>query len=220
MNRSKILFLCGFFLLSCHYGAYSVDNKDMTSSSETLVKNACDRITELNGRVTRDLGASVSDAQRKKVFRLMLAENFDVQRMGRFVLANYWRLASEDQQKQFLSYFEDYLVKTYADMFKSYTGKNFKIISSREAPDTQMILITTTVDIPKKGATHEMAPLEIEWRLKHDQNGFKIVDLTVEKVSLSITKRQEFGSIIQENGGKIEGLLRRLEQETKDVRHS
>lgn len=193
----------------------------VTNVSGNASQEASNHIIRMHDRVARELaGQQISDRDRQARFRSMLHETFDIERISRFVLGNYWRTANDVQKQTFKSYFEDLLVKTYADSFKSYTGKNFKIQNSRTTPDTGMVLVTTQVDIPKKGAPSEMAPLEIEWRLKQDPTGFKIVDVTVENVSLSITKRQEFGSIIQAGGGHIDALIQKLEQQTRDVRQS
>ena len=184
-----------------------------------MAQEASNYITAMHDRVSRDLsGQNVTDHDRRVRFRSMLEETFDVEKISRFVLGNHWRTASEAQKQEFKNYFEDFLVKTYSDSFKSYTGRSFKIESSRETPGTGMVLVKTVVDIPKKGIPNEMAPLCIEWRLRKDPNGFKIVDVSVENVSLSITKRQEFGSIIQSSGGKIDGLIRELKEKTQDIR--
>ncbi|MDP1975596.1 MAG: ABC transporter substrate-binding protein, partial [Alphaproteobacteria bacterium] len=97
---------------------------------------------------------------------------------------------------------------------------SFKIQNVRMVPETGMALVSTSVNVPKKGNTNETAPLSIEWRIKSDQNCCKIVDVSIENVSMSITKRQEFGSIIQSGGGQISALIQKLEQQTKGVRQS
>ena len=50
-------------------------------------------------------------------------------------------------------------------------------------------------------------PVRVEWRLRRDGAGFKIVDVLVESVSMSITQRDDFSATIQRAGGRVEGLL-------------
>jgi phospholipid transport system substrate-binding protein len=56
-------------------------------------------------------------------------------------------------------------------------------------------------------------PAKVDWRVRKDNaGGFKIVDIDVEGVSMLLTQREEFGSVIQRSGGDIAGLNKTLEQ--------
>ena len=41
-------------------------------------------------------------------------------------------------------------------------------------------------------------PTKVEWRVRHDGNDYKIVDVEVEGVSMALTERDEFASAIQQ----------------------
>ena len=43
-------------------------------------------------------------------------------------------------------------------------------------------------------------------------NGLKIVDVEVEGVSMALTEREEFASIIQRNGGSVASLNQAMQQ--------
>ncbi|MBT5048005.1 MAG: ABC transporter substrate-binding protein, partial [Rhodospirillaceae bacterium] len=53
----------------------------------------------------------------------------------------------------------------------------------------------------------------VHWRVR-DSSDYKIIDVLVEGVSMAITQRDEFAAIINQRGGKIEGLLRALRDKT------
>jgi phospholipid transport system substrate-binding protein len=55
--------------------------------------------------------------------------------------------------------------------------------------------------------------IPVHWRVRNGKK-FKIVDVLVEGVSMAITQRDEFSSIINQNGGKIDGLLAALRKKT------
>ena len=55
-------------------------------------------------------------------------------------------------------------------------------------------------------------PAAIDWRLVEDGQGWVVVDVVVEGVSMLLTQRNEFASIIERNGGSIRPLLAHLEQ--------
>ncbi len=64
-------------------------------------------------------------------------------------------------------------------------------------------------------------PLKIDWRVLKPQGSLKIVDVIIEGVSMSLTQQQEFGAVIQRNGGQLESLLAtmraRVQQQTSAV---
>lgn len=230
MRSCSLKFIATFYLvmgLTPHFShansasLISANKTSTTSSQKDFSKEASNLILHLHNRVSKELaGQQISTNERQIRFRTMLQEAFDVDRIARFVLGNYYRAANDTQKQTFKKYFEDLLVQTYAESFKSYSGNSFKIQNVRMVPETGMALVATSVNIPKKGNPNELAPLNIEWRIKPDQHGYKIVDVSIENVSMSITKRQEFGSIIQSGGGRIDALIQKLEQQTKGVRQS
>ncbi len=50
-------------------------------------------------------------------------------------------------------------------------------------------------------------PVQIEWRLRRAGDSWKINDVVVEDISMAVTRRSEFSSVIGSHGGRIEGLL-------------
>ena len=53
-------------------------------------------------------------------------------------------------------------------------------------------------------------PVRVDWRLLKPKDEFKIIDVVIEGVSMAITQRQEYASVIQRSGGKLEGLTNAL----------
>ncbi len=50
-------------------------------------------------------------------------------------------------------------------------------------------------------------PVQVEWRLRRAADSWKISDVVVEGISMAVTRRSEFSSVIGSHGGRIEGLL-------------
>ncbi len=42
--------------------------------------------------------------------------------------------------------------------------------------------------------------------------GYQVVDVIVARVSMSVTQRDEFASVIAQNGGNVDGLLQAMRQ--------
>jgi phospholipid transport system substrate-binding protein len=51
--------------------------------------------------------------------------------------------------------------------------------------------------------------------LRRTGNSFKVIDLAVEGVSMSVTHRTDFGSVISSNGGKVQALIDALKDKEK-----
>jgi phospholipid transport system substrate-binding protein len=139
-------------------------------------------------------------AERSTRFRVLLNEGFDVQHIGRFVLGRFWRTASEEERTEYLRLFEDFIVHSYAKRFREYAGENLKVMGTRTAGDGEAYVLT---DLLRPSGP----PVRVEWRLRRDGSGFKIVDVLIESVSMSITQRDDFSATIQRAGGRVEALL-------------
>lgn len=150
---------------------------------------------------------SVPRDQAVQKFRTLLYRGFDVPYIGRFVLGRFWNQATPPQQEEYQKLFEKMIVSTYADRFIEYSGETFKITGSRPEGDTDAV-VTTQIVRPNG------PPVNVDWRVRKRDSGFKIIDVIVEGVSMSVTQRSEFASVISSSGGQIEGLLRAMRQKT------
>jgi phospholipid transport system substrate-binding protein len=179
-----------------------------------------DTRSDAAAKFVQDLGARAIDVLVKpqlareesmRRFRVLLNEGFDVPYISRFVLAQYWRAATPQQQQEYGTLFERLIVQVYADRFAQYSGKNLdvnetlKITGSRSDGDTDSIVSSQIIrpDAP---------PVAVDWRIRNRDGKQKVIDVAVEGVSMSVTQRSEFSSVIQRGGGQIEALLDTLRQ--------
>jgi phospholipid transport system substrate-binding protein len=165
-------------------------------------------ISDLGQRTVRVLAAKVSEGEREAQFRALFNEGFDVPAISRFVLGNYWRVATDEQRRAFVTLFEAYVVHAYAVRFNEYSGQQLKVTAQR-AEGEDSALVQSVIAQPS-GAP----PLRIDWRVGKTEKGYKINDVVVEGVSMAVTQRQEFSAVIQRNGGEIDALLKLLREKT------
>ncbi len=149
-----------------------------------------------------------SQAQRKAQFSTLFTSNFDVPTIGRFVLGRYWRTATPQQQQDYLAAFGQYVVAVYADRFSTYTGVTFKATSAQQNGDSATV--TSVID-RGNGAP----PINVEWVLLPSGGNFKVIDVKVENLSMRLTQRDEFASVIEHNGGSVQSLIDLLKQKVK-----
>jgi phospholipid transport system substrate-binding protein len=163
-------------------------------------------VNELVGQALSTIDSKqVSEQDRTKKFRDLLAKDFDMPRIGRFVLGRYWNAASDPEKEQFQQLFQEYVVRAYAQRFGEYNGETVKIMGSRQESDTST-LVQSQILRPN-GAP----PAKVDWRVRKGDTGFRIVDVDVEGVSMVLTQREEFGSVMQRTGG-VAGLIKTLQE--------
>lgn len=150
---------------------------------------------------------NLSDVQRRTEFRRLIATGFDLDRISRFVLGRFWRRASADQRREYRRLFEDFIVATYARRLDGYSGESLQIGRVRDLGGVD-IVVSSRVIRPRE------EPLQIDWRMVPFSEDWRIVDVMVEGISMAVTQRQEFTSVIRNNGGKVESLLKVLREKT------
>jgi len=158
-------------------------------------------VADLAGKAIATMAnKSLPDAQRTQRFHDLFVASFDLPAIGQLVLGRYWHTASAEQQQQFLKLFEQQEVLTWAIRFKSYNGEKLTV-DSADADAGGGWRVTSHIDRPSGQA------IPLEWKVAQSGGGWRVDDLTVEGASLAITMRQDFGSVLQANGGKIDALL-------------
>jgi phospholipid transport system substrate-binding protein len=143
-------------------------------------------------------------------FRKMFNDTFNVEGIGQWILGRYWRAATPEEQKEYLDLFEDLMVASYVDRFARYSSQSIKIGDAQKAQDG-------SVNVPSRIDNPSGQPIRIDWRVVKVGGNNKIADVVVEGTSMSTTLRSEFGSIINQKGGKVSGLLEVLREKTKTL---
>lgn len=176
-------------------------------SGTTRTSNASEQLIQNMGDEAEGLLAngSMTDAQRRAALRELLVNNFDLQTIGRFVLGRYWRQFSDEQRREYFRLFEDMIVSVYSERFDEYSGQDLVVKDSRPSGDKDMIVSSV---IKANGSGQD---IQVDWRVRRKNDGaYKIIDVVVEGVSMSVTQRSDFSSVIQRGGGRPEVLLQHL----------
>jgi phospholipid transport system substrate-binding protein len=167
-------------------------------------------IRELGRQALDVLSHKSSQSVRQERFRELFQANFDEPVIARFVLGRYWRVATPAEQQQFQKLFEDYVVFAYAARLSDYGGEIFKVTGDQ--PDGDGYIVASQI-VRQNGEP----PLKIDWRLINDNGALKISDVVVEGVSMAVTQRSEFASVIARNGGSVNGLLTLMREKTQSA---
>ena len=172
-------------------------------------QQAKDMIVKLSKQAVEVMtGKGIPDGERIERFRTLFISSVDLPGISRFVLARHWKIATPDQQQDFMKLFEDMLVYTWANRFKDASDKvGVNVIGTK--PDGDQGLIVDSAII-REG----QEPIPVLWRLRQAEGGLRILDLLIEGTSMVVTYREEYASVINQNGGNIDGLLDTLRKKT------
>ena len=173
------------------------------SPGQATAQDARTFIARLGNEAIQVLGPSVSQQQRIARFRQLFQRDFDVPGIGQFVLGRYWRTATPEEQQEFLKLFQEYIVQSYAAQLGEYGGEPFRVLGSR--PSGNETVVTSEIARPSGSR------ILVDWYVV-DRGGPKISDVYVAGVSMKVTQRDQFASVIQRNGGQVGALLTMLRQ--------
>jgi phospholipid transport system substrate-binding protein len=166
---------------------------------------------DLLSRAIGVLNDKLPAADRQERFRQMFDVDFDGPRIARFVLGPYWRQASPAAQQQFVKLFESYVVLVYSTRLADFNGETFRVRGSR--PDAEGVVVLTEFF-----TSGHPTPLRVDWRVITDGGDLKIVDVVVDGISMLVTERSEFASVIRRHGGDLGGLLAMMREKLAGVR--
>jgi phospholipid transport system substrate-binding protein len=163
----------------------------------------------VDGMINQALGMlrdkQITAEDRNQRFTALLTADFDIPRISRFVLGRYWTTASDGEREEFGRLFERWVVRTYSARFSDYSGETVKVTGTKPESDTDVIVQSEIVH-PNGGP-----PAKVDWRVRHKDSAYKIVDIDVEGVSLALTEKEEFAAVIQRNGGTVANLNKALQ---------
>jgi phospholipid transport system substrate-binding protein len=174
------------------------------ASGAESVPEAEEFVTDLGRTAIETLtGDQLADDEREVRFRELLTANFDVPRIGNRVLAIYARQATPEELNSFYNVFEDLLVATYIGRFEEYSGEGFSVV--RSFPDGNDGAVVLSEISGRNGER-----IRVDWQLRRRDGHYVVVDVAVEAISIAATLREEYGSILRQNGGSVAALVEAL----------
>jgi phospholipid transport system substrate-binding protein len=132
----------------------------------------------------------------------LIRRGFDLDLTSRLVLGKYWNRASLAHRQAFKELFAQYLQHSYARHLKAYRLETLEIVSSNPVGKNDFLVETRL-----EGARADDSANPV-WRVRWRDSGFKIIDVHVDGISLTLTERSQFGSVIRRNG--LDGMLSAL----------
>lgn len=203
--RRRDVLLGGAALLMLYTGAAPILSNALAAPADARAF-----IDGLSQEALTIIRSDMPVAERQKRFRELFLRAFDVASIGRFVIGRHWQRLSPDEQKQYLELFGDYVAAIYADQFSSYRGQNFRTLGARAVAEGESVV---PAQIERDGP-----PIRMDFRVRDVGGAYRITDVAVENVSLIVTKRDEFSSVIYGEG--VGGVMRRMQAALDNIQRA
>ena len=147
---------------------------------------------------------SLNASQKNMQFTELVMSSIDMNLISKFVLSKYWKLATDDQKKAYQVAFKQYFISSYANKLDQYSGEKVVIVSSNAAK--KFVIVKS--NIVRDGT--DTLKIELDWRLLTRDSQTKIIDLSIEGISLIIAQREEFQSFLANNDNSLDALINKL----------
>ena len=190
------------FLVALSGFAYAADEQ----GPEALVKQVT---AEVLDAVKSDKQLAAGDRSKA----LQLAEekvlpHIDFEEATRLAVGRAWMQASPEQKKKLVTEFRTMLVRVYSNAIQPYEGQTIKVAPVRMKPDDTEATVHNTFTRSGGGR-----PVAFDYSMRKTSEGWKIYDIVVEGVSLVLTYRSEFDSMVKQGG--VDGLIKALAQKNQ-----
>ncbi len=191
--RVNIIFIIIFFFLNL--------------CSNSIANISSNFIDDVTGRASNIL--SSEDSREVKIQELIkIGENsVDIDGIGFYTLGKHRKSLSDNQKVQFKKIFREYFLKSFSTRLVEYKEARIVVISEDVKNEKYTIVKSKLL------ATSNRPEVTIDWRV-YTKDPLKplIRDLVIEGLSLARTQKEEFNSIITNNGGDINALFTSLKE--------
>jgi phospholipid transport system substrate-binding protein len=167
-----------------------------------FVKNTSEQLAAI-------VNSTASPQEMRVRLKTVIASTVDVDDVGRFCLGRFWRLATPDQQKQYMALFQDLMVMKIANHLGEFRGVQVTTGLARKSADTQIVI--TTIEGPRTSTRR------VDWVVSTSTGTPRIVDLLAGDTSLRLTQSADFISYLAHNNYSIPSLIDAMRQMLKQT---
>lgn len=151
-------------------------------------------------------------AGRRARFHAFIVNHVEARKSAMFALGVYRKGADPAVLEDYAAVFSDYSIEIYESRLENYKDATLTVKGSIENKPGDVTVNTL-------GASPKFRePVRIAFRLQGGGGAFKITDIQVEGIWLSIELRDEFNALLGANGGDIRALTRTLVARTNNLR--
>ena len=146
---------------------------------------------------------NISNVERFQSIEKTINQNFASVGIAKFVAGKAWASATKETKKEYIELFKRHLALNIASMMKGYSNQSYSLMNVKHDKTNDVILIDMEIQ-------SEVNKILITWRIKKSKNRFYIIDMLVADISLVVTKRSEFNSMLKKVDYDLNSLNNKL----------
>ena len=154
----------------------------------------------------------VDKAARVANFNAFIVGHMDARKTALFTLGNYRRGAPDGVVEPFVEAFTDYSTAIYGAHLVDFADATLRVTGDLTNKPGDVTVMT----VAEGAGLRE--PLRISFRLTGTGGAYKIVDVQVAGIWLSVEQRDQFASVLSQNRGDIAGLTNSLKDRATRLR--
>ena len=116
--------------------------------------------------------------------------NFAGTGIAKFVAGEAWSKATKEIKKEYIKNFKRHLALNIASMMQGYSNQKYVLSESKIDQKNKIILVDMEI-------FSDTGSVVVTWRVKESKGRFFVIDLIVADISLVVTKRSEFNSMLK-----------------------
>jgi phospholipid transport system substrate-binding protein len=186
-------------LLSSFATAIAIGSVTVSRANAQLANEATAFIKDTGDQLVQLVNSSSSGEQKSQELARLIDARVDVNGIARFCLGRFWRIASPEQQQQYLELFHRVLVISIDSKVGEYKGVSFTM--GRTVARDEGHVVSTVIKRPGQ------PPADVDWVVQKVDGSPKIVDVIADGTSMRLTSRSDYTSFIVHNNESVQALL-------------
>ena len=201
--KNPLIILINFILISFYSFTSLAQEQNEILEVKTFVEEMGNKIIN----IAKEKNTSEAKIREKIINEIDMV--IDSEWIAKFVLGKNYKNLNDQQKKQFISLYRDFMINTYGPKFKNYNGKKFTV---NEIVKQNNFYIAKAEFLPKDSDNAILT----DFRVRKKDGKLYILDFIAEGISLIETQRSEFNATIDSQG--IEPFLKNLEEKVKKLK--
>lgn len=201
--KNPLIILINFILISFYSFTSLAQEQAEILEVKTFVEEMGNKIIN----IAKEKNTSEAKIREKIINEIDIV--IDSEWIAKFVLGKNYKNLNDQQKKQFISLYREFMINTYGPKFKNYNGKKFTV---NEVVKQNNFYIAKAEFLPKDSDTAILT----DFRVRKKDGKLYILDFIAEGISLIETQRSEFNATIDSQG--IEPFLKNLEEKVKKLK--
>ena len=133
---------------------------------------------------------NLSNENRFLLVEKTINDNFAGTGIAKFVAGEAWKKSDKNTKKIYIDNFKRHLALNIASMMQGYSDQTYELTKSKYDNKNQITLIDMEI-------FSDTGSVVVTWRVKESKDRFFVIDLIVADISLVVTKRSEFNSMLK-----------------------